>query len=46
MVSPKHPLLQLLKGAIQTGPGINGIRFSRNMINGTYIDDAFIYRLQ
>jgi hypothetical protein len=46
LVSPKHPLLQLLRGAIKTGPGIAGIRFSHNTINGTYIDDAFIYRLQ
>jgi hypothetical protein len=46
IASPKHTLLQLLKGAIKTGPGLNGIRFSRNTINGTYIEDAYIYRLQ
>jgi hypothetical protein len=37
-------LVRLLKGAIRTGPGINRIRFSKNVINGHFIDDALIYR--
>lgn len=37
-------LIQLLKTAIRTGPGISRIRFSRNVINGHFIDDALIYR--
>jgi hypothetical protein len=37
-------LVRLLKVAIQTGPGINRIRFSKNVINGHFIDDALIYR--
>ena len=24
--------------------GLSGVRFSRNMINGIYVDDAYIYR--
>jgi len=39
------PLLNLLRPAIRTGPGISGIRFTQNVINGTLIDDAYIYRL-
>jgi len=38
-------IVSLLKAAIRTGPGISGIRFKNNVINGTVIDDAYIYRL-
>ena len=38
-------LVTLLRSAIRTGPGISGIRFSRNTINGVFIEDAYIYRL-
>jgi hypothetical protein len=37
-------LVRLLKAAIRTGPGLSRIRFSRNVINGHFIDDALIYR--
>jgi hypothetical protein len=37
-------LIRLLKTAIRTGPGISKIRFSKNVINGHFIDDALIYR--
>lgn len=37
-------MVQLLKYAIGTGGGISGIRFSRNTINGVFIEDAYIYR--
>ena len=39
------PLINLLKIAIRTGPGISGIRFQQNVINGHLIEDAYIYRL-
>ena len=39
------PLLELLKVAIRTGPGISGVRFTQNTINGQLIEDAYIYRL-
>ncbi len=45
LVSPTDPLILLLKTALKTGNGISGIRFTRNMINGVMIEDAFIYRL-
>jgi len=40
------PLVALLRKGIRTGPGISGIRFSNNVINGVHIDDAYIYRMQ
>ncbi len=45
VVSPNDPLILLLGQAIHTGSGISGIRFARNTINGTFIEDAYIYRL-
>lgn len=36
-------LVRLLK-AIRTGPGIARIRFSKNVLEGHFIDDALIYR--
>ena len=44
-VSPRDPLVKLLSSAIRTRPGIAGIAFSGNVINGVYIEDAYIYRL-
>ncbi|MBW1940580.1 MAG: hypothetical protein JRI28_04275 [Deltaproteobacteria bacterium] len=40
-----NPLMQLFKFAVSTGPGISGIRFSKNSINGQFIDDSYIYRI-
>jgi hypothetical protein len=37
-------LVRWLKKAIGTGPGVNRIRFSKNVIDGHFIDDALIYR--
>ena len=37
--------VNLLKMAISTGDEISGIRFSRNTINGTFIEDSYIYRI-
>ena len=45
VLSPKDKLIQLLKTAIHTDNGISAIRFSRNTINGVFIEDALIYRL-
>jgi hypothetical protein len=45
VVKDNDPLILLLRKAISTGPGISGIRFTNNSINGTFIDDAFIYRI-
>ena len=45
LVKPNAPIVHLLKLAVRTGPGISGIRFSNNVINGQLIEDAYIYRL-
>jgi hypothetical protein len=45
VISPKSKLIQLLRMAIHTGPGISEIRFSRNTIDNVFIEDALIYRL-
>jgi hypothetical protein len=46
LTSPTNDLLIQLKSAIRTGPkDIAGIRFTQNVINGVYIEDAYIYRL-
>lgn len=40
-----HPIVQLIKFAIGTGENdVSEIRFSRNTINGTFIEDSLIYR--
>ena len=39
------PLINILKKMIRTGPEISEIRLTQNMINGTFIEDAVIYRL-
>ncbi|HXM46750.1 MAG TPA: hypothetical protein VN956_02700 [Pyrinomonadaceae bacterium] len=45
VVDSDDPLISLLKVAIKTDNGISRMRFSRNMINGTLIEDSYIYRL-
>jgi hypothetical protein len=45
LVDSKDRLLQLLRTAIKTGPGISGIRFTGNTINGVRFPDSFIYRV-
>jgi hypothetical protein len=37
-------LVRLLRAGIHTGPGVSRIRFSKNVINGHFIEDALIYR--
>ena len=42
---PNAPIISLLSSAVHTGPGISGIRFTNNVVNGTVVEDAYIYRL-
>jgi len=44
VTNTSEQIVQLLKIAIGTGDGISGIRFSRNTINGIFIEDCYIYR--
>jgi len=45
LAKPDAPIVALMRDAIRTGQGTSGIRLSNNVINGTVIDDAYIYRL-
>lgn len=45
VMDPNNPLIALLRVAISTGPTVGGIRFTRNVINGQFIEDAYIYRI-
>jgi hypothetical protein len=38
-------LVRLLHGVVNTGRAIGRVRFSKNVINGHFIDDALIYRV-
>jgi hypothetical protein len=44
LVDSADPLVQTLSSVIKVSGG-NGVRFSRNSINGQYIEDAYIYRM-
>jgi hypothetical protein len=44
VVPPDHPLVKLLRTTVRTGKGISGLRVTRNRINNTYIEDAYVYR--
>ena len=43
-VPPESPLIRALRGFIRID-GLGGVRMSQNMLNGVYVDDAYIYRL-
>ena len=44
-VNTNSQLVQILRTVISTDSCISGIRFSRNTINGVFIEDAYIYRM-
>ena len=44
LVPPQDRMLSAI-GSVIRAEGLGSIRFSRNMINGIFIDDALIYRL-
>jgi hypothetical protein len=45
VVSPSDNRVNILKAAVNTGPGVSHIRFTGNVINNVFIEDAYIYRL-
>ena len=45
IVKHDSDLVKLLRVAIRTGPGISGIRFTGNVVNGRLIPDTYIYRV-
>lgn len=44
MVSNNNDLINLLRKAVHVD-GISGVRFRRNAIQSTFIEDAYIYRM-
>lgn len=46
LLDTHHQLVGLLRMALKTGPGVSRVRFSKNAIDGHFIDDALIYRAQ
>lgn len=45
VLDTRDPLIQLLRVALRTDRSIGGVRFSKNTINGQFIEDAYIYRM-
>ncbi|HEY2091915.1 MAG TPA: hypothetical protein VGJ81_08510 [Thermoanaerobaculia bacterium] len=45
VIDTRDPLIQMLRVALRTDRPVNGIRFSRNTVNGQFIEDAYIYRM-
>ncbi len=45
VVEDKNQLFLILRSMVSTGPGISGVRFSKNVINGQLIEDAYLYRI-
>jgi len=45
VVPPDDEVVEALGLAVHTGWTISGIRFSRNTINGRFIEDAYLYRI-
>ena len=45
VVDSNQELVQLFRIAVRTGAGVSRVRFSKNVINGHFIDDALIYRV-
>lgn len=45
VVEDNHSLIELISSAIGQVPDLSEVRFSRNTIQGHYIEDALIYRL-
>jgi hypothetical protein len=41
---PDARIVELIRKAVRTGLAISGIRFKNNVVDGTLIDDAYVYR--
>ena len=41
---PDARIVELIRRAVRTRPAVSGIRFKNNVVDGTLIDDAYIYR--
>jgi hypothetical protein len=45
LLDPNNELIRALRSTVQTGSGVSRLRFSKNVANGRYIEDALIYRV-
>ena len=45
LLDPNDDLVQVFRAALKTSSGAARIRFSKNAINGHFIEDALIYRI-
>jgi hypothetical protein len=45
-VSPKDPLVKAFQNAMKIVSDREGTRLTRNTLNGTYVEDAYVYKLQ
>lgn len=45
VVDSEDPYISMFRLGVTTGREISGIRFSHGVINGTLIEDAYIYRM-
>lgn len=45
VVSPRDPLVKAFRGALRIAPDSEDVRFSGAMVGGTYVEDAYLYRL-
>lgn len=46
VIDSNDPLLSVLRRTLKTGDRIGGIRFAHNVINGTLVEDSYIYRMR
>ena len=47
VVPPSHGLIAALGRVVKTGPGpgVSHIRLTENVVNGVFVEDAYVYRL-
>jgi hypothetical protein len=45
LLAPEHALVQTMTIAAQTGSRTGGLRVSRTAIDGSYVEDAYVYRV-
>lgn len=45
VMSPRDPLVKALRAALRIAPDSEDIRLSGAVVGGTYVDDAYMYRL-
>jgi len=45
VLSPRDPLVKAVRGALRIASDSEDVRFSGAMVGGTYVEDAYLYRL-